>query len=183
LGYAEDKSNDEDKFNFRQASAGFAWRPVDFDRINILGRYTYTFDLPLEYRISFVELTEQIKHVTSFDAIFDLTEKFQLAEKIAYRKMSERVGNRGFVDSDTWLWINGINFRFYEKWLLGLEYRILDNTTFKDRTSGYLVQIKRSMNDWIDMTLGFNFTGFDDDLSNRDEYDRSGFFIRLEGRY
>jgi len=35
----------------------------------------------------------------------------------------------------------------------------------------------------MSLTLGYNFTDFDDDLNNRDEYDRSGGFVRLEGRY
>ncbi|OVE71013.1 hypothetical protein BVX93_02385 [bacterium B13(2017)] len=182
-GFAEEDENDEDTYKFKQMSAGFAFRPKKSDWLNILGRHTYTYDLPLDNRFDFIENSLQRKRVTAIDSIIDLTKYFQLVEKIAYREMEEKVGQREWVDSDTYLWINGINIKFLGKWTIGVEYRILNNKSFEDKKSGYLFQIKRAMTDWMDITLGYNFTKFDDNLTNRDEYDRSGGFLRLEGRY
>ena len=92
------------------------------------------------------------------------------------------MGERDWVNSDTWLWIQGLNFKLNEKWTWGGEYRVLRNETFEDDKTGVLFQISRNLSDTIDLTTGYNFTDYDDDLTNRDEYDRTGFFIRMNGR-
>jgi hypothetical protein len=183
LGYAEQENSSRDVFDFKQAGTGLAWRPKNNDWMNFLTRYTYTQDLPLERSNLFLEDDEEKKNVFSLDSIFDLSEMLQLVEKVAYRNMESRVGNRGWQESETYLWINGIRVKFFEKWGLGMEYRILANTTFDDKKSGYLVQCSYDFNDIVALTVGYNFTAFDDNLSNRDEYDRAGGFIRLNGKY
>ncbi len=183
LGYAEADETDEDYFNYKQILAGFAWRPWNSDRVNLLGKFIHIFDQPLESSCEFFETSTQKKDVTALDAIIDITDWLQCVEKVAYRQMDEKVGERDWTSSDTWLWINGLNVIFLEKWSVGAEYRILENRTYEDCKSGYLFQVGRIMNDCINMIVGYNFTSFDDDLSNRDEYDREGWFIRLEGRY
>ncbi|MBN2144869.1 MAG: hypothetical protein JW774_09625, partial [Candidatus Aureabacteria bacterium] len=183
LGYAKTKPEGVDQFDFKQASLGFAYRPKQDDRMNLLGKVTHTEDLPLENRSDFLERSQQKKDVFSLDSVFDFTETIQLVGKIAYRSMSEKTGNRAWVDSETWLWVNGLNIKFFEKWRLGGEYRILDNTTFDDRKTGFLIQLGRVLSDSMILTAGYNFTSFDDNLCNRDEYDLTGFFIRIEGRY
>lgn len=183
LGYAKEENSSRDAFDFKQAGTGLGLRPKNNDWLNLLARYTYTQDLPLERLNLFLEDGEEKKHVSSLDSIFDLNETLQLVEKVAYRNMQSQVGNRGWQESDTYLWIHGIHLKFLEKCGVGIEYRILENTTFKDKKSGYLAQLSYDLNDMVQITVGYNFTSFDDNLSNRDEYDRSGGFIRLNGKY
>ena len=47
---------------------------------------------------------------------------------------------------------------------------------------GPLVEVDRELYDTIRLGMGYNFTDFDDDLRNTNDFSRSGFFVRLTGK-
>jgi hypothetical protein len=183
LGYATNLSSDADYFDFTELSTGFAYRPIDFSRLNTLGRYTFIHEMPLATKTDFIELMDAYRHVLSFEGGYDLTASVQMTGKVAYRKMREKVGARDWQDSDTWLFLTGFLYEFTKEWFLTTEYRILRNETSDDQKQGVLCDVRRRISDLVFISAGYNFTDFDDDLTNSDSYDCHGFFVRIVGRY
>jgi len=182
-GYTEDTNNSNDIFKLKKGGVGIGLRPKDFDWLNILAKFQHIYDLPLRSSVDFFETSKQRKNITSIDLILDIGKNLQFIEKFAFRDLDEQVGNREWEASETFLFINGINIKFFYETNLGIEYRILKNITYKDQTQGFLLQVSKEFNDLISIFLGYNFTDFDDNLANRDEYDRSGWFIRMNTKY
>ncbi|MCK5707645.1 MAG: FecR domain-containing protein [Candidatus Aureabacteria bacterium] len=183
LGYTTNLQSDSHYFDFTELSTGFAYRPISYDKLNLLGRYTFIHELPLASRIDFVETMNSRKHVFALEGTYDLYPKIQLSSKLAYRMMNEKVGARDWQETDTYLFLTGIEYEFIKNWALFSEYRILCNQTAKDQKQGFLVDIRKSIKENFYVSAGYNFTDFDDDLTNMDDYDNHGIFIRITGRY
>ena len=183
IGYATNLQTDAKYFDFTELSTGFAFRPVDYDRLNLLGKYTFINDLPLATKNSFIETMKSRKHVFAFEGTYDLMPRIQLSGKLAYRMMSEKVGARGWQDSDTYLFLTGFLYEIIENWAVFSQYRILRNKTFDDQKQGFLCDVRRKIKDTFFVCIGYNFTKFDDDLTNSDEYDNHGFYLRIVGTY
>lgn len=64
--------------------------------------------------------------------------------------------------------------------LLG-EYRRLEVDEIGDEKSGALLGIDFQLGDHVSLGLGYNFTDFNDRLTNLD-YDSKGWFLNLTGR-
>ena len=64
--------------------------------------------------------------------------------------------------------------------LLG-EYRRLEVEEIGDEKSGALLEIDFQLGDHASLGLGYNFTDFNDRLTNLD-YDSKGWFLNLTGR-
>ncbi len=76
---------------FIEASVGFGYRPVWNDRLNLLGKYTYLYDLS-----SFAQEggtgVDQKSRVVSLEGIYDLGKRWSLGGKIAQRHGELREG-------------------------------------------------------------------------------------------
>jgi hypothetical protein len=48
---------------------------------------------------------------------------------------------------------------------------------------GWLFEIDREIVKFVRLGVGYNFTDYNDDLSQPDNYDASGWFIRVNGKY
>lgn len=97
--------------------------------------------------------------------------------------MSEAVGPRDWVDSDTYLYLGRVNFHITRKWDIAAEYRTLANKQIEDNKSGWLLEVDRDITDYIRFGVGYNFTDYDDDLRNDDNWDANGWFVRVSGKY
>ena len=192
-GWSEDRTNDINEAEFYEVGAGFSYRPVTWDRLNILGKYNYLTNLPPNSQYDFPEETNSHKNIYSLEGIFDLCRYLQLVGKIAYRDMKEKVGNRNWTHSDTYLYLGRTNFHIMNSnedkpfllrgWDFAVEYRILHNTQIEDNKKGFLVELDKDLGNYIRMGVGYNFTDYDDDLRNADNWDAKGFFVRVNGKY
>lgn len=66
---------------------------------------------------------------------------------------------------------------------LGVEYRCMDNRDSEDNKTGWLVELDKELFKYAMLGVGYNFTKYDDDLSNDDDYDAKGWFVRILGKY
>ncbi len=167
----------EDDARFTEGKLGFAYRPVAVDRFNLIGRYTYLENLaPLEQ----VDATnpDERSHVFSLEGIYDLSARWQFGEKFAYKRGEVRTqrDQGSWLDSESYLWVNRLNFHIVHAWDASVEYRMLWSTLADDLEQGFLLAAYRHLGKHAKLGAGYNFTDFEDDLTVAN-YDARGPFV------
>ncbi len=168
---------------FKEIVFGAAYRPVDFDRLNLLGKISYIEDDAPLSQSDEADISSERAFVFALEGAYDFNSRYQLVEKFAYKLGEEKVGSRDYTRSQTWLWINRMNYHLTRKWDAGLEYRILDQKQAQDSKTGFLCEVSRHLTDNFQVGVGYNFTDFCDDLTEENDYSTKGFFIRFTGKY
>lgn len=173
--------------NYVEGVAGFAYRPVANDRLNILGRYSYFRDLGPVGQITAGGETaspKQISQIVSIDANYDLTEAFTIGAKYGYRqgKVSLDRASDVFVSSNTHLGVLRADWRPVRQWDVLVEGRHLTNDIAGDDRTGALVAVYRHINDNVKIGVGYSFTDFSDDLTDQ-SYSSRGVFVNLASKF
>ena len=192
-GWTEDRDRELEEAEFYELGAGFSFRPVTWDKLNILGKYSYITDLPPDSQWDFAEDIETRKNVYSIEGIYDLCRYIELVGKFAYKDQKEKVGSRDWVDSDTYLYLARSNFHIFNRdedkpfmlrgWDLAIEYRLLSNDQIEDSKEGFLVELDKDIGNYLRCGVGYNFTDYDDDLRDAENWDSKGWFLRVSGKY
>lgn len=180
-----DKTNNEDDARFVESSLGFAYRPVDNDRWNILGKYSYIEDLtPISQQDDEDDTYDEKSHVLSLEGIYQISRNWEAGVKAAWKKSEIRPysNESQWYDSETWLLVGRLNWHVISKWDALLEYRWLDVDIAEDTREGWLAAIYRHIDDNFKVGLGYNFTDFNDDLTDL-SYDVGGWFINVIGKW
>ncbi|PIS33626.1 MAG: hypothetical protein COT38_04350 [Candidatus Omnitrophica bacterium CG08_land_8_20_14_0_20_41_16] len=167
---------------YKELTTGLAYRPVNFDRLNLLARYTYLEDDAPSGQSDFSDIDKEKSHIIAGESVYDLTDKWQLVEKLAYKMGEEKVTGFDFTKTQTWLMIHRLNYNINKDWQVGAEYRRLTQKQAKDYKQGALVEVARKVGEFIQVGLGYNFTNFNDDLTHLD-YTAQGPFIRLTAKF
>ena len=163
---------------YKEIIIGTAYRPVNFDRLNVIAKYTYLEDETASGQTDMSDIQEQRAHVLAGEAVYDLTDRWQVVEKLAFKQSDERVTGFDFTKSQTVLWINRVNYNLYRDWQVGTEYRILWQKLARDMKEGALIEVSRYLGKNLQIGIGYNFTDFSDDLTYLD-YTSQGPFIRF----
>ncbi len=189
FNYAESESSLGDAYNgdYTEAVLGYAYRPVQNDRLNILAKYTYFYNVPATDQITgdnTVSDFVQRSHIGSIDAMYDLTPKLTVGGKYAYRygQVAADRENPEFFDSRAHLFVLRADWHFLFRWDVLLEGRMLDLPDAQDSRSGALVGIYRHLGNHVKVGVGYNFSDFSDDLTQLD-YKHQGLFINLIGKF
>lgn len=112
-----------------EANLGLAYRPVDNDRLNLLARYTYLYDLPGPDQVNFegnLNGPRQKSHILSIDANYDVTQEVTIGGKLGYRKA--KVADRGasaFTDSTATLGVLRMDYHMVHNWDISAEARVM----------------------------------------------------------
>ncbi|WP_321391300.1 OmpA family protein [uncultured Desulfuromusa sp.] len=172
------KSYDSD---YTEAVVGYAYRPVEFDRLNVLLKYTYFYNFPAgsDSDSDFIQRT----HIGAIDAMYDLTPHWTLGGKYAYRfsQVAQDPENPEYFDSRALLYVLRADWHFLHRWDALMEARMLDLPDAQDRKSGVLLALYRHLGSHLKLGAGYNFSDFSDDLTQMD-YQHQGFFINLIGK-
>jgi len=162
---------------------GVAYRPVNFDRLSLITQYTYKENVSPAGQVdaATTDVTASRAQVFSGEAVYDVDENWQLAEKFALRINEEKVTGFEFNKTHTWLMIHRINYRVDRNWQVSGEYRRLTVTEAKDSKQGFLLEATRNINDNAQLGIGWNFTNFSDDLTAL-SYTSQGPFLRMTGK-
>ncbi|MBU0468336.1 MAG: DUF11 domain-containing protein [Candidatus Omnitrophica bacterium] len=177
----ENISNGTTEAEHREVMIGFGYRPVLHDRLNLLGRYTYLESQGPAEQEDTAMVEEERAHVLSGEAVFDINEHWQFAEKLAIRIAEEKVAGFNFTKTRTWLMIHRLNYKIDRDWSIGGEFRTLSVVEAKDIKRGLLIEASRNLGDFSQLGLGYNFTTFSDDLTDLD-YSSQGPFVRMTGK-
>ena len=169
-----------------EAVFGYGYRPVNNDRLNVLAKYTYFYNLPSAGQVTINNTAAafiQRSHILSVDTIYDLTRRWSIGGKYAYRlgQVSQDRVNPEFFNSRASLYIVRVDWHFIRKWDATLEARLLDLPDAQDQRSGSLAALYRHINDQVKFGIGYNFTSFSDDLTDL-SYDHQGVFFNLVGK-
>ncbi|MBT8342179.1 MAG: flagellar motor protein MotB, partial [Desulfatitalea sp.] len=170
--------------DYTEAVVGWAFRPVRHDRFNALLKYTYFYNLPAADQIvGSTAPAIQRSHIGALDVLYDLTARWTLGAKYAYRHGQVALGreNPEFFDSNAHLYIARADWHFVHRWDALIEARLLDLPDAQDRRSGALVGLYRHIGEHIKLGAGYNFTDFSDDLTQLD-FQHQGFFVNLVGK-
>jgi hypothetical protein len=171
--------------DYTEAVLGYAYRPVNHDRLNALLKYTYFYNLPTTDQESGTDTgVIQRSHIGSVDVMYDLTSRWTVGGKYAYRygQVSLDRENPDFFDSRANLYVLRADWHFVHRWDALFEVRMLDLPDAQDSRSGALLGIYRHLGNHIKMGVGYNFSDFSDDLTQLD-YEHQGLFINLIGKY
>lgn len=171
----------EAKFN--ELTLGTALRPIEWDRLNLITKYTYFENKQPQGQDSFTNITAEKASVFALEGIYDFTDKLQLVEKTAFKWGEERVSGFDYTKSSTWLWINRLNYKLDEYWGLSSEYRILNQRQADNRNQGLLLEVNRNIGDFIQVGVGYNFTKFSDDLVHGNNYSAQGPYFRVTAKF
>jgi hypothetical protein len=168
---------------FIEGNVGFAYRPVKNDRWNVLGRYTYLYDLS-SFGQEGVALFDQRSNIYSLEGIYRVNDNWEVAAKAAARRGEARLtrGAGPWFDSGANFLAGQLRYETIYKWDALLEYRWLESVKDNGKREGWLVGVDRHLNNNFRVGVGYNFTSFSDNLTQLD-FDHKGWFLNLTGVY
>lgn len=170
-----------DEAKFTEAGLGFSYRPVSNDRLNLLGRYTYLYDLP---PLSQSGSTDSRSSIFSIESLYEVGKRWTVGGKLAQREGEIRtVRQTGeWVGNDASL--AAVRLRY--KAPFGVDamgsYHWLNSDASESLRHGALLSLGHNVGSNLQFSVGYNFTTFDDNLAN-DDYDVKGWFFNLVGKY
>ena len=172
--------------DYTEAVFGCAYRPVNYDRLNAMLKYTYFYNVPPADQVTGNNSASdfiQRSHIGSVDVMYDLTSRWTVGAKYAYRhgELAQDRENRDFFDSRAHLYVLRADWHFIRSWDALFEVRKLDLPDAEDNRSGALVGLYRHLGDHIKVGVGYNFSDFSDDLTQLD-YKQQGLFINVVGK-
>ena len=183
--------------NYTEAVIGYGYRPVSNDRLNTLFKYTYFYNVPTTNQVTDTVTNTaantvtntaadfiQKSHIISLDLMYDLTRRWSIGGKYAYRlgQVSMDRETPEFFDSRASLYILRADWHFVHEWDALIEGRLLDLPDANDKRSGALAAIYRQVGNNIKAGVGYNFTDFSDDLTDL-SYTSRGVFINVVGEF
>ena len=166
---------------FIETGLGFALRPIHNDRLNILGRITYLYDLQPISQSSQVD--EKLVTI-SLEGNYQLNQKWQIGGKLAHKQgeiRSDRdAGN--WEKNDATLAAVRARYHLTHNWDAMAQYHWLNSDESEDTQHGAMVSVDRHIGKNMKIGIGYNFTKFDDDLRNTNG-NAKGWFINLVGKF
>jgi flagellar motor protein MotB len=170
---------------YTEGVIGYAYRPVRYDRLSALAKFTYFYNVPTADQVTLqntpVEFIQK-SHIASLDLTYDLTADWSIGGKYALRQGSvslDRV-NPEFFDNPARLIALRVDWRFLPRWESMIEGRSLDLSEIDQTRRGALAAVYRYFGKHFKAGVGYNFTDFSDDLTDLN-YDHQGAFINLIG--
>ena len=173
--------------DYIEGSIGWAYRPVENDRLNALFRYTYLEDLPGSQQVNAQNQIlgpRQRSHVLEADFVYDLNERWSIGGKYGFRTGEIELvrGSGNFQDSSAHLAVARLDYHLVEKWDLLLEARALWLPELDQTNTGILAGAYYHIGENLKLGVGYNFGEFSDDLTDL-TYDDEGIFINVIGKF
>ena len=170
---------------YTEAVIGYAYRPVDDNRMSALAKYTYFYNVPTTDQVTFRNVAAEFlqkSHIGAVDLSYDLTPTWGIGGKIAYRlgQVSLDRQQRNFFDNAARFAAVRVDWKFRPSWESLAEVRALNLPDVRQRRTGAVLTIYRSLGKHLKVGAGYNFTDFSDDLTDL-SYDHQGAFFNLVG--
>ena len=173
--------------DYIEASVGFAYRPIDNDRLNALFKYTYLYDLPGADQVTTDGSTfgpRQNSHVFSADVTHRINNHFSIGGKYGFRvgQVETFRGSGIYNYSSAHLAILRADIHVVHNWDLMLEGRVLRSPSAATTDLGAVVAVYRHIGKNVKAGIGFNFGEFSDDLTDL-TFDDRGIFLNFIGKF
>jgi uncharacterized repeat protein (TIGR01451 family) len=169
-----DKENAQTNRCFRRAISGLAYRPVKNNRLNALAKYEFSQDTNNADQNA---LTDYTNHVTSIEALYDLTAQIELYAKGALKWVKEDISPTP-THSLNELASSRIRYKF-NKWfdLAGL-YHISNNPDGNTAKQAAQTEAGFTIFDNLRIALGWCFADYQDDDVDDEDYRANGPYLR-----
>jgi len=185
-----------------EASAGYAYRPIENDRLNGLFKYTWLYDMPgthqrvggdaeIEQKYGGYYAPAQKTHIVSADFTYDLYSWLSIGGKYGLRlgevKYRENY-NKSADFSHHWqkstahLGVVRADLHWIKNWDILMEGRIMNMPEADTTDYGALAAIYRHLGNNFKFGVGYNFGRFSDDLRDQ-TYDDRGMFVNFIGKF
>jgi hypothetical protein len=175
--------------HYLETTLGYAYRPVENDRLNALFRYTWLYDLPgnnqrIAGAMGDLFAPGQRSHILSVDVDYDLLPWLSIGAKYGLRhgEVRQRTGGGsggGFEDdwqlSSAHLGIVRADLHVVKNWDLLLEGRVMHMPQAQTTDLGALAALYHHLGDNFKVGIGYNFGQFSDDLRDLTFNDRGAF--------
>lgn len=169
---------------YGELSVGYAYRPTQHDRLNVLARYRFVHDM-FGQRVDDVDETgpRQRSHVLSVDASYDLNPQWTLGGKIGYR-VSETAADETstFAQNDALLTAVSMRYHLVHNWDMLFELRNFQTIQAGTSETAALAAAYRHFGNNFKVGVGYNFGTFSDDLTDL-TYDDDGVFLNLIAKF
>lgn len=184
MAKTEQTSDGADLGEFMELSLGWAYRPLQHDDLNVIGKLTFLQDTGGPNEV--INNTDQKAMIVALEAIYDFTEDWEFGAKLAYKRNQLRFTNAqqapgDWFESSAALMIGRARYR-YAKWDLVGEYRYLTTPSADQDRSGFLFAFYRHLHEHVMVGAGYNFTSFGDDLGSSN-YENHGWFFDVVGNF
>lgn len=163
---------------------GYAYRPIENDRLNVLLRYRYLYDMYGQKIDGLADVRPRQKsHVFSVDADYDLNERWSLGAKLGVR-LSETSpdSTAAFSQNDAMLVIMNARYHLVHNWDILIEARSFTARQARTTDFGFLAAAYRHMGNNVKLGVGYNFGKFTDDITDLTQDDK-GLFINLIAKF
>ncbi|MDD9892421.1 MAG: hypothetical protein OXT49_02765, partial [Gammaproteobacteria bacterium] len=127
---------------------------------------------------------DERSHVFALEGIYALNRLWELGGKLSWKQGDVRLG-RG---SGEWLRTSVLlavmrgRYHITNKWDGVVDYRYLRVNATQDSRHGFMVGVDRHVGKNLKVGVGYNFTDFNDDLTNLD-FQSKGWFVNMLGKY
>ena len=178
----EDMLQPNQSTDFQEASFGFAIRPIDHDRWNVLFKLS---SLDSEATPAQVDprYDDSTADLFATDWSVRLHRRIEWVGKQAFKKKLTEPDSLSSIETNTSLSIQRFNFEIPWDFSIGAEYRRLYQKEADDTRSGFLGELMWNRFEHVGLGLGYNFTDFSSDLRFDSDYSESGWFLRIQGKY
>jgi hypothetical protein len=172
---------------YLEGSLGYAYRPVDNDKLNALFKYIYLHDLPGKDQVTVGGTTagpQQRSHIFSADANYDISEILTVGAKYGFRigDTRPRDFSTGWIRGSAHLAVLRADLNIVHNWDALAEARVLWQPQTDTADLGFLIAGYRHIGENFKIGAGYNFGRFSDDL--RDQSNSShGVFLNAVGQF
>ncbi|SEV91196.1 hypothetical protein SAMN04488515_0191 [Cognatiyoonia koreensis] len=154
---------------------GYAYRPIEDDRLNILARYRFLSDTQ-GLRDAEEDGPRQRSQVVSVDASYDLNPQWTIGGKLGYRSAETAIdSDSDFAQNDAWLAVANARYHLVHDWDALLEVRQLNLVQAETSETSFLGAVYKHINNNVKVGVGYNFGSFSDDLTDLTQDDQGAF--------
>ncbi len=191
LGSVDALISDSAEGDFRngeyvRASVGYAYRPVDNEKLNLLFRYTHLRDLPGEDQVGAdgtMNQPLQVSNIVSVNGSYDLSPKLTFGAKLGYRQSSIAArGTTAFTDNTATLAAVRLDWHVTHKWDIMGEGRALFTAESDTTELGAVLSVYRHLNANVKLGVGVEWGSVSDNLANIN-YESRGLFLNLVNKF
>ncbi|MDE2579792.1 MAG: hypothetical protein KGL46_13390 [Hyphomicrobiales bacterium] len=185
--YSTSSLGDFNMGNYFEGVLGAAYRPTTNDRINMLFKYTFFYNVPSPGQVviaNSINNYSQRSHVLSADAIYDVNQWLSIGGKYGLRISETRdnlVGGSWF-SNDVHLFVARADWHVVKQWDVTAELREMMSLSGQNRQPSALLAVYRHLNDNFKVGVGYNFSRYSDDLTNLSMNNR-GLFVNAIGKF
>ena len=178
----DDRLQPDQSTNFAEASLGFALRPIENDRWNVLFKLARLKSEATPAQID-TRYDDSISNLVSADWSLQLSPRIEWVGKQALKVKTTQLEQLADIETNTSLSIQRLNFDLPWKLTFGGEFRQLTQQEADDARAGWLGELMWNRLDHVGLGVGYNFTDFSSDLRFDNDYSEGGWFLRIQGTY